>query len=100
MLIQLAFGRNGLGLDLPSGYDWQVLDARSAPPLPDADAAIAAALDAPIAGPSLAELARTAPHQAKSAAISVCDITRPVPYRTMLPPLLARLEQNGIAREA
>ena len=96
MRIQLAFGRSGLGLDLPAGYDWQVLEARSAPPLPDAEAAIAGALDSPVAGPSLAELAR----QARTAAISVCDITRPVPYRTMLPPLLARLEQNGIAREA
>lgn len=96
MRIQLAFGRNGLPLDLPAGYDWQVLDARSAPPLADADGAIAAALDAPIAGPSLAALAGSA----KTAAISVCDITRPVPYRTMLPPLLARLEGNGIARDA
>ena len=96
MRIQLAFGRNGLGLDLPAGFEWQVLDARSAPPLADADAAIAEALDAPVAGPSLAELARGA----KSAAISVCDITRPVPYRTMLPPLLARLEGNGIAHDA
>ncbi len=96
MRIQLAFGRNGLPLDLPAGYDWQVLDARSAPPLADADGAIAAALDAPIAGSSLAALAGSA----KTAAISVCDITRPVPYRTMLPPLLARLEGNGIARDA
>ena len=95
MRIDLAFGRNGLPVELPAGYNWQVLEARSATPLADADAAIAAALDAPIAGPPLAELARNA----KTAAISVCDITRPVPYRRMLPPMLARLEANGIARE-
>jgi nickel-dependent lactate racemase len=53
-------------------------------------------LDAPVAGPSLAQLAR----HAASAAISVCDITRPVPYRVILPPLLARLEQSGIPRDA
>jgi len=96
MRIGMAFGRKGLTLDLPDGRNWQVLEARSAPPLHDPDAAIAAALDAPFAGPPLAKLARAA----KSAAISVCDITRPVPYRTMLPPLLHRLEASGIAREA
>jgi len=51
---------------------------------------------APVAGRPLAELAGGA----RSAAISVCDITRPVPYRTMLPPLLACLERKGMAREA
>ncbi len=32
----------------------------------------------------------------RSAAISVCDITRPAPNREVLPPLLARLEAAGI----
>jgi nickel-dependent lactate racemase len=35
----------------------------------------------------------------RSAAISVCDITRPAPNREVLPPLLARLEATGIPRE-
>src|SRR5262249_18455533 len=43
----------------------------------------------------LAELARGK----KSAAISVCDITRPAPNRKTLPPILRRLEAAGIARE-
>ena len=34
----------------------------------------------------------------KTAAISVCDITRPAPNRLTLPPLLRRLEQAGIRR--
>lgn len=96
MRIRLAFGRQGLELDLPAGRDWQVLDARSASPLPDAAAAIGHTLDSPVAAPSLAQLAR----HAGSAAISVCDITRPVPYPVILPPLLARLEQSGIPRDA
>ena len=58
-------------------------------------AAIGAALDTPSAGPSLTELARGK----KSAAISVCDITRPAPNPTVLPPMLARLEAAGIPRE-
>lgn len=37
---------------------------------------------------------------AKSVAIAVNDKTRPVPYRIMLPPLLARLDQIGIDQGA
>ena len=64
--------------------------------LPDPDAAIAQALDHPQAGPPLTELARGK----KSAAISVCDITRPVPNRVTLPHILSRLEKAGIARDS
>jgi nickel-dependent lactate racemase len=35
----------------------------------------------------------------RSAAISVCDITRPAPNSKTLPPVLRRLEQAGIPRE-
>src|SRR5262249_33368345 len=57
---------------------------------------IEAALDSPVASLPLAELARGK----SSAAISVCDITRPAPNRQVLPPLLARLEQAGIPRKS
>jgi len=90
-----AFGKNGLSLELPEGFRYQVLEARSAVPLADAPSAIEDALDRPIASPPLQELAAGK----KSAAISVCDITRPAPNREVLPPLLARLEAAGIPRE-
>jgi len=90
-----AFGKNGLSLELPEGFRYQVLEARSAVPLADAPSAIEDALDSPIASPPLQELAAGK----KSAAISVCDITRPAPNREILPPLLARLEAAGIPRE-
>jgi nickel-dependent lactate racemase len=94
MKINLAFGRTGLTLELPEGFEYRVLEARSAVPLDDAAAAIQQALDAPIGCPPLAEMARGK----RSAAISVCDITRPAPNREVLPPLLARLEAAGIPR--
>src|SRR5208282_507354 len=53
------------------------------------------ALDAPIGCPPLTEMARGK----RSAAISVCDITRPAPNREVLPPVLARLEAAGIPRQ-
>ncbi|MGE5488508.1 MAG: nickel-dependent lactate racemase [bacterium] len=95
MRVDFAFGKTGLQLELPPGFDYRVLEARSAQPLADARAAIEAALDAPVNSPPLAELARGR----ASAAISVCDITRPAPNRTVLPPVLERLEAAGIARE-
>jgi len=94
MNVNLAFGKAGLDVDLPAGYRYRVLETRSATPLADAASAIEQALDAPIGRPPLVELARGK----TSAAISVCDITRPVPNRLMLPPILARLERGGIPR--
>src|SRR5579859_5434954 len=96
MRMDLAFGKTGLTVALPEGYRYRVLEARSAQPLADPASAIEAALDKPIASLPLAELARGK----SSAAISICDITRPAPNRQVLPPLLARLEQAGIRREA
>jgi len=96
MRIHLAFGKSGLTLDLPEGFRYRVLEARSATPLADANAAVAQALDAPIGSAPLADVARGR----RSAAISVCDITRPAPNRTVLPHVLERLERAGIARES
>ncbi|MGH9343270.1 MAG: nickel-dependent lactate racemase, partial [Terriglobia bacterium] len=92
--VDFAFGKSGLTLDLPEGFRYRVLEAKSALPLSDPQAAIERALDSPVAGPPLARLAAGK----KSAALSVCDITRPVPNRDILPPVLARLEAAGIAR--
>ncbi|MEK7407800.1 MAG: nickel-dependent lactate racemase [Acidobacteriota bacterium] len=96
MRVDLAFGKTGLTADLPEGFRYRVLEARSAVPLAHAAGAIERALDEPIGSPPLAVLAAGK----RSAAISVCDITRPAPNRLVLPPLLRRLEQAGIGRDA
>jgi nickel-dependent lactate racemase len=93
--IDLAFGKTGITLDLPESFRYRILEARSAKPVVDPAAALESALDHPINSPPLVELARGK----SSAAISVCDITRPAPNRLTLPPLLQRLEQAGIPRE-
>lgn len=95
MRLEFAFGRSGLEAELPPGPAWRILQPRWAQALEDPAAAVAAALDAPAAGPPLAELARGK----RSAAISVCDITRPAPNRLTLPPLLERLHRAGIGEE-
>ncbi|MEJ2009795.1 MAG: lactate racemase domain-containing protein, partial [Acidobacteriota bacterium] len=95
MRVGFAFGKSGLSVELPKGFRYRVLEARSAVPLDDPRAAIESALDSPIASEPLAELAAGK----ASAAIAVCDITRPVPNRDILPPVLARLEAAGISRD-
>jgi nickel-dependent lactate racemase len=64
-------------------------------PLADPSAAIEAALADPIGTPPLAEVARGR----TNACILICDITRPVPNRLILPPLLRTLEEQGLARK-
>jgi lactate racemase len=95
MRAQLAFGRNGLEIDLPDQHDYSILKSPSIPSLADPVAAIETALDHPVAGPSLTTLATGK----FSAAISVCDITRPAPNPVVLPPLLKRLQAAGIPKD-
>jgi lactate racemase len=96
MRLRFAFGKTGLPVDLPAGFDYRVLEARSARPLADPAAAIQSGLDQPFGSPSLIDRARGK----LSAAISVCDITRPAPNRQVLPDVLARLEKAGIGPDA
>ena len=92
--LTLAFGKQGAPVELPDGFDYVVLEAKSALPLPNCQEAIERALDAPLGAEPLQTLAQGK----RSAAISVCDITRPAPNRLVLPPVLRRLEAAGIPR--
>ncbi len=95
MQTHFAFGKTGLTLSLPGGPAYELVESRSALPLSDVHAALGAALDAPINSRPLRELAAGK----RTAAISVCDITRPAPNSLTLPPLLRRLHEGGIPVE-
>ncbi len=86
MQLDMAFGKSGLRLNLPGGFDYHVLEARSARALADSEAALRDAI-APLSALAIGK---------KTAAISVCDITRPVPNRVILPHLLSTLEHAGV----
>ena len=92
MKIPFAFGKSGIQVTVPDAISCHVAHTRSAPAIAHVAAALDNALDHPIAGPSLTELAAGK----RTAAISVCDITRPAPNSITLPPLLARLHAAGI----
>jgi nickel-dependent lactate racemase len=95
MQVHFAFGRHGLDVTLPDGPRYEVIESRSASALPDVAAALDRALDQPIGSKPLSALAAGK----KTAAISVCDITRPAPNWLTLPPLLRRLHDGGIPVE-
>jgi lactate racemase len=95
MLVHFAFGRQGLDVTLPDGPKYELIESRSASPLPNVTGALDQALDHPIGSKPLSVLAAGK----KTAAISVCDITRPAPNWLTLPPLLRRLYDAGIPAE-
>lgn len=95
MKTHFAFGKDGIDVTVPDSFKCQVVRSRSASALLDVVGSLDGALDHPIGCEALAVLAAGK----KSAAISVCDITRPAPNRLTLPPLLRRLHRAGIPVE-
>lgn len=95
MRVKLDYGRDGLEVELPDERVEAVLGLHPVVPAPDPDAAVRSALASPVGTPPLAELAQGR----RSACILISDITRPVPNRLILPPILETLETAGIPRE-
>ncbi len=95
MQLTLDYGKTGLPITLPDDrLIAPPLAIRPADPLADPEAALEAALANPTGTKSLAELARGK----KTACVVVCDITRPVPNKMILPPVLRTLEDAGVPR--
>src|SRR5215469_2182658 len=92
MKVEFAFGKSGIAVSVPDHYRSQVVRSHAAAALPDAETALNAALDRPIGCEPLLELAKGK----RTAAISICDITRPAPNALTLPPVLERLHRAGI----
>jgi nickel-dependent lactate racemase len=95
MQFTLDYGRTGLNVTLPADRVVGPLAIRDAEPLADPAAALESALGDPIGAKPLAEIARGR----RDACILICDITRPVPNRLILPPILRTLESAGIPRD-
>jgi nickel-dependent lactate racemase len=95
MQITLDYGRTGLTVDLPGDRVVGPLAIRETAPLPDPVAAIEELIRKPIGSQSLADIAKGR----KNACILICDITRPVPNKLILPPVLRTIEASGISRK-
>jgi nickel-dependent lactate racemase len=101
--MRLAYDREGIEVDLPVTPGFQGEMRGTHPPaLPDAPEALENSLLRPIGSPPLAEVIRAKVARssgATSACVVISDITRPVPNRLLLPPILRTLEESGVARE-
>jgi nickel-dependent lactate racemase len=93
--IELSYGRGSLPLTLPADAQATVIRKRALPKLADPAGAIAGVLARPIGAKPLAELAK----DRKSACILICDITRPVPNRLFLRPMIQTLLEAGVPKE-
>ena len=91
MRIELAYGSDGLTVDLP-GDRTTVVEPLHPPAAPDGRAAVLEALRHPVAGPPLRDVARGG----GTVAISICDGTRPQPRDIVVPAILDELE--GLVR--
>ncbi len=95
MQIRLPYGRSALYASLPDDLAVDILEPAEMPAAPDPLGVVRLALDRPLGNVQIANFAG-----AKSVAIAINDKTRPVPHQYLLPPLLERLEEAGVAPEA
>jgi nickel-dependent lactate racemase len=101
MLVRMNYGKRGLEVDVPDGNLAGILRMRKIKPLENPSEAVRRALDEPIACEPLGRLAQGVGTGVAPAhvCIVVSDITRPVPNKIILPPILDVLEKHGIHRE-
>ena len=85
-MVDMAYGKTGLQIELPDNRT-TVIEPTYIPTLPDERGALINAMRNPIGRPPLRRMIRPG----QTVAISVCDITRPMPSATVLPVLLDEL---------
>jgi len=91
--VKLLYGREGMALRVPAAAT--ILTGRHPPAVQDAPEAVRAALADPIGSQPLSEL--LAAKRPTTVAITVSDITRPVPNKQFIPAVLAELNAAGVA---
>jgi nickel-dependent lactate racemase len=88
MRIKLAYGKDGLPLELDDALNVTVVEPAFVPPLADPLAAVRAALEAPVGSPPLRELVRPG----MRVGVVFSDITRPAPNPLLLSAVLEVLD--------
>ena len=95
-MVPLRYGPRAATVRVPRGKLVGIYEPRSLPHLDDLPAATRRALREPLNAPPLRQLAETA----RSAAILIDDVTRPVPTPELLPPVLDELAAAGLLGDA
>jgi nickel-dependent lactate racemase len=91
-MINLAFGRHELAISLPKGTQPTIIRKVPLPKLVNQQQSIRQALDYPISAKPFGALAQGR----QSACILICDITRPVPNKLFLRPMIEDLIKGGV----
>ena len=100
--VPLEYGQNVLEVLLPSSC--VELTMKDVPFLSDPKGEVEKAISKPIRSPTIEEIVKKKgkPPEQLSVAVTVSDITRPVPYRGeggILVPILSRLQSSGIPKQ-
>jgi len=95
MRVRIDYGKSGLEVEIPEENLSEIISLKPAPPLAEPEDEVRTALEEPIGTPPLGDVAKGK----KRACVVVSDITRPVPNKVILPPLLEVLHKAGISRE-
>ncbi|MFK7889219.1 MAG: nickel-dependent lactate racemase [Granulosicoccus sp.] len=91
--VDLLYGRGTLTVKLPPDAQATVIRKPEFPKPDSAEEVFRAAMSNPVNSGSLAQLCSGC----KSACILICDITRPVPNKVFLGPMIREMMSNGIA---
>ena len=101
MKVKIAYGRDGLDVEVPDAWETVVLRARQPEPLPDPKAAVLEALRNTIAAKPLKALAEGAQAAGAgapaTAGIAFNDISRATPNHIIIPAIIEELVAGGVA---
>ncbi len=92
-MVEIAFGHRQLAVSLPDGTQPTIIRKVALPKLVNQQRAVLRALDHPVSAKPFAALAAGR----KSACILICDITRPVPNKLFLRPMIEALMNGGVS---
>ena len=95
MQVGMKYGRDLLEVEIPDQNLAGVLTLQKSVPIEQPERAVWDAIESPIHSAPLAALAK----DRTSACVVISDVTRPVPNKLILPPILQTLESSGIPRE-
>ena len=95
MRVGMKYGRDLLEVEIPDQNLADVLTLQKSVPIEQPERAVWDAIESPIHSAPLATLAQ----DRTSACVVISDVTRPVPNKLILPPILQTLESSGIPRE-
>ena len=96
MKIKMLYGKKGIDIDILSQNVYKIIRKKKMPLIEKPGEKIKESLNNPIGTPPLSEIAKGK----KDAVIVVSDITRPVPNKIILPPLIAMLRASGISKNS